>query len=181
MKIPYKGCAPAPLPTDKHRENRIMASSVMGRENRTFESRIRSILGSGTEGGALVEMAVTLPLVFLLMTGIFSFSLALYEKLQLAEAVSAGGRVLSVDRGDTDPCTTTTNAIYSAAPSLTQGSLTISYTLGSTVEGKSCSGTTAMTAGANATVTASYPCSLNVYGLKYSTCTMSSQVTEVIQ
>lgn len=58
---------------------------------------------SDSEGGALVEMAVTLPLIMLIMTGIFSFSMALYQKLQLAETVAAAGRQLAVDRGDHDP------------------------------------------------------------------------------
>ena len=54
-------------------------------------SRVRRFLHSDSEGGALVEMAVTLPLIMLIMTGIFSFSMALYQKLQLAEAVAAAG------------------------------------------------------------------------------------------
>ena len=63
--------------------------------------RVRTFLRSREEGGALVEMAVTLPIVMVIMTGVFSFSIALYQKLQLAEAVSVGGRQLAVARGQT--------------------------------------------------------------------------------
>lgn len=41
-------------------------------------------------GSALVELAVALPIVMLIMTGIFSFSIALNQKLVLTEAISAG-------------------------------------------------------------------------------------------
>ena len=81
-------------------------------------ARLRGLFGTDSEGGALVEMAVTLPIVMAVMTGIFSFSIALYQKLQLAEAVSNAGHLLATDRGDTDPCTTATNAVYAAAPGL---------------------------------------------------------------
>jgi len=48
-------------------------------------------------------MAVTLPIVMAVMTGIFSFSIALYQKLQLAEAVSNAGHMLVTDGGDNGP------------------------------------------------------------------------------
>ena len=74
-------------------------------------------------------MAITMPLLMLIMTGIFTFSIALSQKLILTEALSAGGRTMAADAGDTDPCTTTTNAIYVAAPSLKSASITLTYTL----------------------------------------------------
>jgi hypothetical protein len=61
---------------------------------------VRTVFGVDVQGGAPVEMAVSLPVVLLLMTGIFSFSTALYQKLQLAEAVSNAGRVLAAERED---------------------------------------------------------------------------------
>jgi hypothetical protein len=38
-----------------------------------------------------------------------------------------------------------------------------------------------MTAGGSAQIIATYPCSLQVYGVKYASCNMASQITEVVQ
>src|SRR5580700_6007189 len=69
-------------------------------------------------GGALVEMALVMPVMLAMLTSIFSFSVVLYQKLQLGEAVSNAGRVMALERGDTDPCATTASSIYAAAPAL---------------------------------------------------------------
>ena len=141
------------------------------------------------DGSALVEMAIVLPVMMAVMTGIFSFSMALYQKLQLAEAVSNAGHVLATDRGDNDPCTTATNAIYAGAPGLARSSITLTYTLNGHSYG---SGTTACAAGggaananmvANGTaqIQATYPCALGVYGMGVMSCTISSQITENVQ
>lgn len=139
------------------------------------------------EGGALVEMAITLPLVMLIMTGIFSFSVAIYQKLQLAEAVSNGGHYLAVDRGDTDPCKTIANAIYAAAPGLNQNSMSLTFTLnGASPTGPTCPGTSGtansnMVSGGTGQIQATYPCSLAIYGWGFTSCSISSQISEVIQ
>jgi Flp pilus assembly protein TadG len=142
---------------------------------------------AGTRGGALVEVAVTLPPLFLLMTGIFSFSIAIHQKLQLAEAISSGGRTLAVDRGDTDPCNTTANAIYGAAPGLSPSSIGLTFVLnGVSTSGASCPGSngganTNMVQGKNAQVTATYTCHIRVYGFSYPGCTLTSRITESVQ
>jgi Flp pilus assembly protein TadG len=161
--------------------NRIAKLFVCNRFGRT--------VGHCDQGSALVEMGLALPVVLLLMTGIFSFSSALYQKLQLAQAVGNAGRMLAVDRGDDDPCKTATAAIYSAAPGLSQNSISLTYVLGGVNYGAgvtSCpgSGGTAnanMTAGGSAQVIATYPCALQVYGVKYAACSLGTQVTEVVQ
>lgn len=153
-----------------------------------YRRRRRSLLRS-CEGGALVEVAVTLPIVMVIMTGIFSFSIALYQKLQLAEAVSVGGRQLAVARGQTDACTMVTNAIYAAAPGLTSNSITLTYVLNGTSPtngtsngaGVSSCSTTDLAAGTYAQVKATYPCSLSVYGMSYTSCSLGTQITEVVQ
>jgi Flp pilus assembly protein TadG len=148
---------------------------------------VRRFLGSENEGSALVEIAVTLPVVMLIMTGLFSFSIALYQKLQLAEAISAGGRVLAVDRGDTDPCKTAATAIYAAAPGLAQGSINLTFVLNSvTTNAATCPGTSGaanpnMTSGGSAQIQATYPCTLMVYSKSFGACSMQTAVTEVVQ
>jgi len=175
------------LSVDGSRRNRVSSGDCY--KDRSMLVRLRSLIVRREHGGALVEMAVAMPMVLLLMTGIFSFSTALYQKLQLAEAVSNGGRLLAVDRGDDDPCQTATSAIYAAAPGLNQSSISLTYVLGGVNYGAgvtSCPGSSGtananMTAGGSAQVIATYPCTLQVYGVKYSSCNLGTQVTEVVQ
>lgn len=148
-------------------------------------------------GSAIVELAVALPGVMLIMTGIFTFSIALNQKLALTEAISAGGRTLALDAGDTDPCTTTTNAIYAASPGLKSNSISLTYTLNPTplipsaavnygTGTTSCPGAggkanTNLAGGGNAQIQATYPCNISVYGLSFGTCTLNAAIQEVVQ
>jgi len=149
----------------------------------------RKSMFSDEMGGALVEMAIALPIMMIMLTGIFSFSMALYQKLQLAEALSSGGRVLAADRGDIDPCQTATSAIIASAPGLQPSQLRLTYTIGGVNYGSgttSCpgSGSTAnanMTAGGVAQIQASYPCSLSVYGRSFASCNLGYQISENVQ
>ena len=141
------------------------------------------------DGGSLVEFMVTLPLILLIMTGIFSFSVALWQKITLSEAMSVGGRLLAVDRGDHDPCATVTTAIYNAAPSLTQSNLTLTFQINGVNYGsnvKTCPGAasaanTDMVSNGTATIWATYPISLTVYGSSFSNMSLGGRITEVIQ
>jgi Flp pilus assembly protein TadG len=158
-------------------------------KGRSLVSRLRGLFVSDSEGGALVEMAVTLPIAMAVMTGIFSFSIVLYQKLQLCEAVSNAGHLLATDRGDTDPCGSATAAIYAAAPGLTQSKLTLAYTLNGTNYGSgvtTCPGPSGatnanMVANGTAEVQASYTCVLGVYGTNYTSCSVATQITENVQ
>lgn len=157
---------------------------------RSFVPRLRAVLR--TEGGALVEMALTLPVVLIIMTGIFTFSIALNQRLQLTEAVNAGGRALALDRGDKDPCTTVSNIIYAAAPGLAKANMTISFSLngvkspGTQGATTACdpSGTSAnpnLILGDNAQINVSYPCTLIWYKTNFGACSLTSQITEQVQ
>lgn len=123
----------------------------------------------------------------LIMTGIFSYTIALYQNLQLGNAVAMGGRTLSVDRGDTDPCATATAAVRNAAPGLIGANITFTFILnGAKTNGTSCPGSGGaananMVSGQNAQISVTYPCALMVYGATFSTCTLGSSVTEVVQ
>lgn len=151
----------------------------------SIRTRIQRLLHSEERGNAIVEMAIALPVMMFLMTGIFSFSNALYQKLSLAEAVSYGGHVLAMDRGDANPCATATAAIKAAAPHLNPANLTLTYTFNGISQG---TGTTSCTGGAadllskkNAMIQASYSCGLGVYGHSFGLCTIYEQITEVVQ
>lgn len=160
-------------------------------------TRLQRVFHSDSEGSALVEMAVTLPLIMLIMTGIFSFSMALYQKLQLAEAVAAAGRQLAIDRGSHDPCADIQNAIDNGAPGLSKSVLNqgIVVTINGTTEpagtcpGSGSTGPNADLEGAkgqNALVQVTYPTTLSVVniwggGSNFGKVNLISQVTEVVQ
>ena len=143
-----------------------------------------------------------MPVMLIMLTGIFSFSIVLYQKLQLGEAVSNAGRVMALERGDSDPCATTASAIYAAAPALSKSSLTLTFTLGGTNASGTVSGGTvyggtkgtaptctaagnggsaALQSGWPAQIQATYPCSFSIYASNLSTCSLSTLVTEVVQ
>lgn len=62
--------------------------------NCRFWRRIRAVCGYGMEvhGGALIETAVTLPLLFLLLFGATEFALVEYEAIEVANAANAGAQ-----------------------------------------------------------------------------------------
>lgn len=172
--------------TAVHKEKSPLAPSEARSTKMSMTARIRNAFSSKSEGGALVEMAVTMPLLLLIMTGIFVFAIALYQKLELAEAVAAGGRFLAVDRGDHDPCATTATKVQAAAPTL--GTITLTFSLnGGTATGPTCpgSGTTGqntnMISGKNAQITGSYTCTLKAYNYTYPGCSLATTITEVVQ
>jgi Flp pilus assembly protein TadG len=129
-------------------------------------------------------MALMTPVFLLLMTGIFSLSMATYQKLLLAEAVSVGARQLAVDRGDTDPCATIASYVYNAAPTLSTSKLSLSFVLDGVSYNNTAtctSGATNMVAGKEATLTATYPCVLQWYGMGPTSCSLAVSTSEVIQ
>jgi Flp pilus assembly protein TadG len=145
--------------------------------------RARVAATPGESGSALVEMALVTPIILLLMTGMFSLSMVTFQKLQLAEAVNTGARYLAVARGDADPCATTANVLYSAAPTLSKSKLTLSFVLnGTSYSGATCTaGAANMLAGKTAKLTATYPCILKWYKMGPASCTLSVSTSEVIQ
>ena len=173
-----------------------------GRAGAGFRSLLvgfRGLHRSGEEGGSLVEMAVVLPLLLLLTTGILTFGIAISNDLQLTEAVSSGARVIAVSRGNTlDPCNTAVTSTAQAAPGLAQANMTFTlvlntgtntYTYGPTQGSLSCSSASITTGppsymvqGGTATLTVTYPCNLAVYGRNYApNCVLTAQTTEAVQ
>jgi len=172
--------------------NRRAVSQGMAIAIRSLGQSIRARLrASNKRGQSLVEMAVSLPLLLLILTGIMTFGIALNNYLSLTNAVAIGGEQLAVSRGQTtDPCNTAAQAIYYAAPILNPASLSFTFTLnGTAYTGASCSSSSTtsgaagnLVMGAPAEIQATYPCNLSVYGINYSSgCTLKTQITEVVQ
>ncbi len=142
-------------------------------------------------GQSAVELALCLPVLLLVVTGILTFGLAINNYIILTDATGVGARALAISRGQTtDPCSTVSSAVYAASPILTKGSLNFSFSFnGSTYTGANCSsGSTTSGAaaklvqGSPAQVTVTYPCVLQVYGHNYApSCSLQAQTTELIQ
>jgi Flp pilus assembly protein TadG len=137
-------------------------------------------------------MALCLPVLMLIVTGLLTFSVALNNYLELSNAVTMGGRALASSRGATDPCSAASTAVYQAAPFLNHGTtvLTMTYvfydkahnTLGSG-SGKSCTADASnMVPNGSVQLTLTYPCNLSVFGYQFVPgCKMETQTTEYLQ
>jgi Flp pilus assembly protein TadG len=76
------------------------------RPSRWLAGAVRRALGlRNEEGGALLEMAVTLPLLMTVITGAASFSMAFYSLQQLGNATASAVQAVAAEQGLlTDPC-----------------------------------------------------------------------------
>jgi Flp pilus assembly protein TadG len=135
-------------------------------------------------GAAAVEFAFIAPILMVVAVGIAQFGLVLNDYVMLTEAVRDGARQLALSRGGSTPLTTTVNQIYSAAPNLTQSSLTIEITVNGTDCDSDAACQTALNtaSGKAAVVNATYPCKLLVMAVDYApSCTLSSTTAEMIE
>jgi len=145
----------------------------------------------GEEGGAMVELAIVLPVLMLVVTAIFSFGITLNNYLELTDAVSIGARYVALQSQQVlDPCATAVAKIEQAAPYLNPANITFTFVLnGTSYSGTSCNSSSYTTGAAGnlasgqpAQVTATYPCSLAVYGKNLvPSCTIVAQTTEIVQ
>ena len=144
----------------------------------------KRVSGGNKRGGSFVEFTLVMPVLLLTMTGMVSFGFALHNDLMLTNAVNTGAQLLAISRGQTtDPCATAYTAIGGAAPSLKTG-LSLTFVInGSTYTAtNTCTaGAANMVQGASAQVTATYPCTLGVFGMSFASCKLQAQITEFIQ
>ena len=136
-------------------------------------------------GSILVEVAISMPLLLLVFTGIFYFGIAYSNQLTLTQAVGAGAQYLQQIRtSTTDPCADTLTAIENAAPTLTPGSisLTLNHERNSSPGIVVPRGSADLAQKEPVTVTATYPCALPIVFTRgptwISTCQLSATVTE---
>ena len=152
------------------------------RSKRSIPPSSRTGLLAREAGNALVEFAFVLPMMMVVITGLYSFGITLSNQIALTQATGAGAQYLITLRGNTtDPCSDTLTAIQSAAPNLNTSALNLTLTMnGASVTAKSCAGQSSnLMAGQPVTVSATYPCTLNIYGLNLgSGCQLAAQVTE---
>jgi len=158
--------------------------ALPGKSGRTTIGRLCAQLLKSEDGGPLVEFAMVLPMMLLVVTGIFYLGIALTLYLQLTNAVDIGARQLSISRGQTsDPCATLSAAVEAAAPNLASSQLTFNYIIdGQVYSGTTCTaGAPYMIQGKAAQITVAYPVHLGIYGVGWSTLSLNAQTTELIQ
>lgn len=122
------------------------------------------------EGQALVEFALVLPLFVTLVFAIVQFGIAFHDYLVLTDAVRAGARTAAVSRTTLDPRSAGEAAVRRAAVNLDAPQLTVSV-----------AAEPGWTRGADVTVSASYPYSIDVFGLDVKSGRLSSTTTERIE
>jgi Flp pilus assembly protein TadG len=130
MKIPNRTCGQTKMVA---RGLKCAAAPDSARvDSRSIGSRVRGFLRSGGEGAAIVEMALVAPIFMILLTGMFSLSMALYNYQKLGFATFTGAQQLAVSRGEyTDPCYQAAQFINAALPGWTPSQLTITMYISS--------------------------------------------------
>jgi Flp pilus assembly protein TadG len=105
--------------------------------------QLKGILRSDSEGGALVEMALVVPLMLMLITGMASFGIALNRYLILSHAADIGARYIAINEGNftngtsTNPCAMAATQIQAAAVGVPAAQISYSITLTPTATGTS--------------------------------------------
>ena len=158
--------------------------------------RVKSIDGAGAQprdvGAEAVEFAMVLPVLATLLFAVISLGTVFCHYQMLIAATEAGCRYFASARGIswpngtiTGPWAGTSSEVTNAASGLT-GTVTVAVT----VNGQTCTDSTTPSCatalsnniGTPAAVTATYPCSIVVYGINFAPgCTLSQTVTEIIE
>ena len=161
---------------------------------RSAIARLRSRLRSDSEGSAIIEMALIVPMMMALILGMFSFGIILNNYLLVTSAAGAGARALALSRGSglADPCAIAVTAAKNAAPTLRQDGMTpsiiwttvnasgtatpTSYTTGS------CPGLASqLSEGDNIQMSITYQDNLLLYGWSPSVMTIVGQTNELVE
>ena len=164
-------------------------------------SRLRCFVAEDSEGGALVEMALILPMLMIFITGMVWVGLALNNYMVLTNSVSTGARafalspdVTTTSGAITDPCTYAVDTANSASPGLQSVGVTykVTYTVlgtgksttypssGTAAKSVSCSGITT-TVGDTVQLNAYYPFTVMMYGIAKQNLSLQAASVEVVQ
>jgi Flp pilus assembly protein TadG len=140
----------------------------------------------GEDGQSLVEFALVVPLLLLVLVGIFKCGIVYNNYIQLTNAVDAGARQFSEERGQSSPCTAAGSAADNVAAGLATASLTLTMTetggTGTYVYPAGTGTCPTLVAGDPSTVAGSYPCNLTIMGINFDpSCTLSASATEIVQ
>lgn len=155
--------------------------------------RIVRCLTRDHRGNALIEFAMVLPMMMLLITGMFGFGWLLNNYITLTDAVGDGARAIALARGQTspalaasNPCAYGVDTAETAASTLTTANITfkVVYTAsgassGTTYAG-SCAGLT-LANGDSVQMTATYPVTVSIFGWSPEVFNLVAQTSEQVQ
>lgn len=142
-------------------------------------------------GGAIIELALVMPLLMGLVLGTFTIGLSMITYVALTSAVGAGAQSLALSRsssGVADPCAAAVSAVFKGAPMLAQSKLvfTVKWTAGqstTTYTGSSALScpNAALSPGAQAQLAVTYPGQLFFFGYSPKTFNMTASTVELVQ
>jgi Flp pilus assembly protein TadG len=119
--------------------NRAAGASRTSVKAQSIDGWLRASFRCGDEGQSLLEMAFVLPVLLMLVMGLFWLGLWIAYYQALTQAVGAGGQVLAHDRGNsTNPCADALAAMQAASPLyLNPANITVTVSLNGTSLGGS--------------------------------------------
>lgn len=132
-----------------------------------------------------MEFALVLPVLLVLVTAILQFGLLFNNYITLTDAVRSGARSLALGRGLSDPCDLAVTQTVNSASGITLPASDVTATLSSP---DTCgSGSYPSRTGGNeaqgdqATVSATEPWTLNVFGLTIFHLNLSASASDAIE
>ncbi len=125
-----------------------------------------ALLGADRRGAVAAEFVLIMPTLALMMFGILNFGLNISNRLVLTDATRSAARELAVGRESNTVYADALSRFNSAAPTLSQSKLSVSFKVGNTVctTNEACktllatAGSATTPAGRAATVSATYSC-----------------------
>ena len=120
-------------------------------------------------GQTMVEFAIVVPLLLVIVFGIFQFGVLYNDYVALTDATRVGARKASVSRHEENPEAEAEAAVRSSAAGLTQDDLEVTVVA------------TAWEHGEDVTVTATYPYEVNLLGLVVASGELESETTERVE
>jgi Flp pilus assembly protein TadG len=123
------------------------------------------------QGQTMTEFALVLPIFITLLFAIIQFGIVFNNYVTLTDAARAGARKAAVSRNDPDPSATCQNYVKSSAGDLTPGSIGVSCV----PSGGSWS------PGNDVTVDATYPYTINIFGMSLVTGNLHTVTKERIE
>jgi len=172
----------------------IQMQKWFGTERRFGKSSVVSERGS-----SLVEFALVLPMMMVLITGMYSLGIALSNYVMLTNAVGAGARAfaispaVTINTGSgttatiTDPCAYAIQMATQATPTIPAGGVTYTFTYTSLATGKSTNYTNQTCSGISTSVgdtvqmQALYPYNFLLYGFSPGTLNLQARSAELVQ
>jgi Flp pilus assembly protein TadG len=96
-----------------------------------MSGRLRAFLSSNVDGQSLVEFALVVPMLLMVLTFMFSLSMAMISYEQLNSATSSAAlQVLATSRNVlADPCASVESSVSTALPGFTASKLTYTVTI----------------------------------------------------